>query len=289
VIRALPFVFVLLWSGAFVAVRAGLADITPLFFLAVRFGLAAAVLALIAVALTAVGRKQNWAPLRERWFHFVIAGCLINSLYLSAGYLALTKISAATLALVGALNPLLTALASIPLLGDRFRPVQWLGFGLGTLGVVLVVGVDLAQPGLAAGVGWALVAVLPLVAGTLYYSRFCKGVDLVPANLVQLGSSALLCALLTLMFEDVHAVWTPSALATLAYLAFAVSLGGMAIFLFLLKQGTAGKVAANFYLTPGTTALLGWAILGEALAPLAILGFVVASCGVRLVQREKQG
>lgn len=288
-LRALPYLFVLLWSGAFVAVRAGLADVSPLFFLAVRFGLAAATLGLIALGLTLAGRPLRWGPLAGRWPHFVVAGCLINGLYLAAGYLAMTRISGASLALVGALNPLLTALASIPLLGDRFRPLQWLGFACGTLGVALVVGVDVADPAQIDGVGWALLSVLPLVAGTLYYSRFCKGVDLVPGNLVQMAGSATLCGLLALAFEDVHAVWTPKALLTLGYLTFGVSLGGMAIFLYLLKNGTAGKVAANFYLTPGTTAVLGWLILDERLRPLAIAGFVVASLGVRLVQREKRG
>ena len=37
--------------------------------------------------------------------------------------------------------------------------------------------------------------------------------------------------------------------------------------------------------TPGTTAVLGWLILGETLSPLAILGFVIASVGVWLVNR----
>jgi drug/metabolite transporter (DMT)-like permease len=59
----------------------------------------------------------------------------------------------------------------------------------------------------------------------------------------------------------------------------------MALLLYMLKTGTAGRVAANFYLTPGTTAMLGWLILGEALSPLAILGFAIASVGVWLVNR----
>jgi drug/metabolite transporter (DMT)-like permease len=45
-------------------------------------------------------------------------------------------------------------------------------------------------------------------------------------------------------------------------------------------------VAANFYLIPGTVALLGWALLGERLTPLAMLGFAIASAGVFLVARR---
>ena len=65
-----------------------------------------------------------------------------------------------------------------------------------------------------------------------------------------------------------------------------ISVGGMALLLFMLRTGTAGKVAANFYLTPGVTALLGWLVLGEGLSATAILGFALASKGVWLVNRR---
>ena len=55
----------------------------------------------------------------------------------------------------------------------------------------------------------------------------------------------------------------------------------------MLNRGTAGRVAANFYLIPGTVALLGWALFGERLTALALLGFAVASAGVFLVARGR--
>jgi drug/metabolite transporter (DMT)-like permease len=60
----------------------------------------------------------------------------------------------------------------------------------------------------------------------------------------------------------------------------------MALFYLLLNRGAAGEVAANFYLIPGLVAFLGWSLLGEALAPLALVGFAVASAGVFLVARR---
>lgn len=278
--RAAPLLFVLIWSSAFVAVRAGLPHVSPIFFLTVRF--ACASLLLLAAALA---WRQSWSSLRGRWAHLALAGALINGFYLTAGYLAMTRISGATLALIGALQPILVAALSGPLLGERFAPRQWLGFALGFLGVGLVVGLKAADPAEFAGALWGLAGVVCLTCGTLYYSRFGKGAALIPGNAVQLGSAAIVCALLTLAFEDVHAEWTPTALATLAWLIVAVSLGGMALFLFMLKRGAAGRVSANFYLTPGVTAVLGWAVLGETLAPLALLGLAVASVGVWLVNR----
>jgi drug/metabolite transporter (DMT)-like permease len=185
------------------------------------------------------------------------------------------------------LQPILVAVLSGPLLGERFSPRQWLGFALGFLGVGLVVGLEAADRADFVGALWGLAGVVSLTFGTLYFSRHGKGAALIPANAVQLGSGAILCAAVTLAFEDVHADWTPTALFTLLWLTVPVSLGAMALFLFMLKRGAAGRVSANFYLTPGVTAVMGWAILGETLAPLALVGLAVASAGVWLVNRAR--
>jgi drug/metabolite transporter (DMT)-like permease len=278
--RVAPLAFIFLWSMAFVAVRAGLPDVSPLFFLAVRFAIATAILLAIAALW-----RLDWTGAGRAWRHFVVAGVLINAFYLSAGYLAMTEIAGATLALIGALHPLFTALLSGPLLGERFRAPQWLGVACGMAGVTLVVGVNLDDLGQRAGMAWGLGAVACLTAGTLYYSRFCRGLGLVQANTIQLAAAAAVTAAFALAFEDIRADWTPTALVTLGFLTVGVSLGGMALLLYMLKTGTAGRVSANFYLTPGAAAVLGWAILGETLSPLAILGFAIASIGVWLVNR----
>lgn len=80
-------------------------------------------------------------------------------------------------------------------------------------------------------------------------------------------------------------VVTWSAVLTFAYLTFAVSLGAMAIYLYMLKRKTAGRAIANLYLTPGVTALLGWAVLDERFAPTAVIGFAISMLGLWLVNR----
>ena len=47
------------------------------------------------------------------------------------------------------------------------------------------------------------------------------------------------------------------------------------LLLFMLRSGTAGKVAAIFFLTPGLSAVLGWLVLGEGLAPAAVVCFSI--------------
>jgi drug/metabolite transporter (DMT)-like permease len=279
-----PFVFVLIWSSAFVAVRAGLPDVTPFYFLAIRFTLAA----LILIAVVSAGGLP-WRGLAGHWIPLAIAGALLNALYLGAAYLAMTRIGGASMALIGSLHPLLVAALSAPMLGQTFRASQWLGFALGTLGVAAMAITGLQDQAAAPGILWGLVAVACFVAGTLYYSRSGKALGLMQANMVQLTSAAIIAWLMVLAFEDVQASWTWTAIATLLHLTIVVSLGAMGLLLFMLKTGTAGRVAANFYLVPGVTAVMAWALLGEALTAMILAGMAVASIGVWLVNRPHPG
>ena len=106
------------------------------------------------------------------------------------------------------------------------------------------------------------------------------------ANAVQFAGSATCAWVLMALFETPRAVWSATALLTLAHLTFVVSLGGMALLFTMLRTGVAGQVSANFYLVPGMALLLAWAFLGETVEPLAIPGFLVTCAGVFLVNRR---
>jgi drug/metabolite transporter (DMT)-like permease len=280
--RLAPYCFILLWSSSFITARVGLPLVSPLLFVAVRLVAAAALLALVMAVW-----RQSWAPLRGRWHHLALAGVLVNGVTLSAFHVGMVTENAAVMALVQALSPMLIALSAVPLLGERLRRSQWLGLALGAAGVVLVVAPRALESTEAWGaIRLGFVGVASLAGGTIYFGRFGRGVPLVPATAVQLGAAAVLTVALTLLFERPHAVWTFPAVASVAWNVIAVSIGAMALYYYMLNHGTAGRVAANFYLIPGTVALLGWALLGERLTPLAILGFGIASAGVFLVARR---
>lgn len=281
-----PLVFVFLWSGAFIAVRAGIPDVSPIAFLAARFSLAA----LILLPITFIaGSFGGWREVGRLWPHLVISGILINGAYLSAAYWAMQDISAATMALIGSLQPLMTAFLSGPLLGDRFRPWQWVGFALGTTGVAIVAGLNIFDLGNVEGVLWGIGSSVCFVMGTLYYARFGKASALLTTNCIQLAAAAGFCWIVVLGFEDIHVTVTTAAIWSFLYLTFGVSLGGMGLYLFMLKSGTAGKVTANFYVTPGLTAILGWLILGETLPLNALVGFALAMAGLWLIHGRRAG
>lgn len=279
--RLAPYGFVLLWSSSFITARVGLALVSPLLFVALRLVAAAALLGIVVAV-----RRQSWAPLRGRWHHLALAGALVNGVTLSAFHVGMVTESVAVMALMQTLSPMLIALAAMPLLGERLGSRQWLGLALGAVGVIMVVA-PRALEGSSGAIRLGLLGAVSLAGGTIYFGRFGRDVPIVPATAVQLGAAAIVTVGLLIAFEHPHATWTFPAIASVAWNVLAVSIGAMALYYYMLSHGTAGRVAANFYLIPGTVALLGWVLLGERLTLPAVLGFAVASVGVFLVARRR--
>jgi drug/metabolite transporter (DMT)-like permease len=59
----------------------------------------------------------------------------------------------------------------------------------------------------------------------------------------------------------------------------------MALYFLMLSRGSAARATVNFYLVPGVTSLLTWAVLGERLTPIMVFGLAVSSFGCWLVGR----
>ena len=252
-------------------------------FVAVRMVIAAAVLFGVTLAL-----RRPWRVLAGRWVHLAVAGVLTNSVLLMTAHYAMVHIGAAPIALVQTLNPLLTALLAWPLLGEPLRPLQWLGLVLGATGVVLIVGLAAARSRVQLdGLLLTAAGVVGLCGGTLYFAKFCRGVPILQGTSVQLVAAAVVCVVATAVFETPHAEWTRGAIAAVLWNAGAVSLGGMALYYLMLARGTAARATANFYLVPGTAALMAWALLGEPLSGLTVAGLVVSSVGCWMVSRRK--
>ncbi len=279
-LRLIPFLFVLLWSSSFIASKTGLRDLSPLLFVVIRLGLCAAGLLLLMVV-----RRESWRPLAGwRWFHCAVAGALLNALTLMPPHVGMRWVPAAHIALVQSLTPLLTAALGVVLLREPLRPRQWMGLVLGMTGVAIVVGP--AAFGSAThleGLALAFLGVIGLVAGTLYFRRFCRDIPLLPGATAQFLSGAAVAGLCAWVLETPSAHWTPDAIASVAWNTVMVSLGGMGLYAFMLARGSAARVSANFYLVPGMAALLSWIVLHERLTPLAIAGLTVASLGCALV------
>jgi drug/metabolite transporter (DMT)-like permease len=193
-------------------------------------------------------------------------------------------VSAGLAALIVSLQPVLTSTIANRWLGERVASRQWLGLALGLLGVYLVLHEKTASGG-ATPFGWlsAAVALIGITAGTLYQKRFGGGMDWRPALCIQYAAAAILFAFGAFAFETRVVQWTPEFLLALGWLVFALSLGAIWLYYYMIRRAAATRVTSLFYLTPPTTALMAWAMFGERLAPLALAGMAVCVVGVFLV------
>jgi drug/metabolite transporter (DMT)-like permease len=280
-IRAAPMTFVLLWCTGFISAKYGMPYAEPLTFLFARMGLVVLVLA----AIVAVMRVPLPGPV-DAW-HSLVAGFLLQSLYLGGVFVALSQgVPAGISALIPGLQPILTATLAGRFLGERVTPVQWGGFALGLVGVLLVLN-DRNVSMTGTPIGWtaSVISLLGITLGTLYQKRYCGGIDLRSATVLQnasAGAAMLVCALL---FEPMRVVWTGEFLFALLWLCLVLSVGATILLLWLIRRGAAARVASLFYLVPPVTAFMAFLRFGETLGLAALGGMVLTMAGVALVNR----
>jgi drug/metabolite transporter (DMT)-like permease len=209
----------------------------------------------------------------------MIGGALAHGLALATTHKALVSVAATPTALVHAFHPILTAALGTVLLHERFASWQWLGVGLGFVGVVLGVPLSLGTGNLELLGG----SLFGLTTGTLILKRFCADVPPFPSTAVQLIGGALASVLLMLFFETPHWQWTPRFAAALAWNTLAMSILGMAIYNVMLDRHGAGRASSGFFVVPGASALMAFVLLNEYLSAMAIAGLAASTVGVVLV------
>jgi len=274
--------FVFFWASGFVSAKYGLPYAEPFTFLSLRFLLAVAIL----LPLCLVWRAR-WPRGPAELGHVAVAGMLVQSVYLIGVFQGIgLGLSTGVMALIVGLQPLITGALAAATLGERVAPRQWLGLalGFGGLGLVVAEKVDF-QSGAGWGAGFAVLGLLGITVGTLYQKRFCQGADIRSSVTIHNFVSALLIGPLALGFETQRVTWTGEFLFALLWLTIGLSGIAIALYYYLLRHGAAARVTSLIYLSPPTTALMGWAMFQETMPPVAIAGMAVAVAGVALANR----
>jgi drug/metabolite transporter (DMT)-like permease len=275
-----PALFVLLWATGFVGAGLAMPWAEPFSFLAARFIFALAVLALLIPFLNR--RPIGWPGAA----HAMIAGSLIHGVYLGATFWAIRNgLPAGLSALIAGLQPLLTAIAAGPVLGEKVLARHWAGLAIGFAGVVVVLGPRLGE--VAGGVtavtlAAAFLAVAGMTAGTIWQKRYVSGADLATGTLYQYLGAAVLMIALSLAFETQAFTLTADLVIAMVWLVLVLSIGAVLLLMYLIREGAVSRVASLFYLVPAVAAVLAWALLGETLSLVQIAGMAVACLGVAL-------
>ncbi len=287
-IRAMPWVFVMIWSTGFIVARFGMPHSPPLTFLSLRYALS-----LLCFGAWIFLARVAWPSGRAQWAHLAVVGVLMHAGYLGGVWAAVKAgIGAGTVALVVGLQPVLTAVWTswhgniATATRDRVTPLQWLGLALGLGGLVLVVWHKLAGGEVTRwNFGLAAIALTSITVGTLYQKRFVAPCDVRSASAVQL-IAALVVSFPLALHETESVVWQMPMIGALMWSVFALTLGGSSLLYLLIQRGAATEVTSLMYLVPPCTAALAWLLFDEAFTVSMTLGMMLTASGVALVVRR---
>ena len=281
-LRAMPGVFVLIWSTGFIVARYGMPHAPPLKFLGLRYGLS-----LLCFGTWILAMRAPWPRGRAQWLHLCVCGILIHAGYLGGVWGAVKAgMGAGTIALIVGLQPMLTAVW-VSRSGGRDSHVssrQWLGLLMGLAGLLLVVWRKIGGEITPLNLGLALFALLAITVGTLYQKRFVEPTDVRTANFVQL-LAAFIVTLPTAALEHEAVTPHPQLIGALAWSVFGLTLGGSSLLYLLIQRGAATKVTSLLYLVPPCTAAIAWLLFGEPVTAAMLSGMALIAAGVALVVR----
>ena len=280
-LRAMPVVFVLIWSTGFIVARYGMPNSPPFTFLLWRY-----IFSILCLVLWVKWARVSWPQDRVQWWHLAITGVLMHAGYLGGVWAAVkVGMGAGLTALIVGLQPVLTAIW-LSARGGHVSRRQWQGLALGFVGLAMVVSRKL-EGGIEV-TPWSLtmisMALLSITTGTLYQKRFVKPCDVRSANAVQLMAAYVVTLPLALM-ETESALWNPEMTWALAWSVLVLTLGGSSLFYILIQRGAAAAVTSLMYLVPPTTALMAWVLFNEPITLVTLFGIGVTAVGVSLVVR----
>jgi drug/metabolite transporter (DMT)-like permease len=281
-VRAMPAVFVLIWSTGFIVARYGMPQSPPFKFLAVRY-----LLSVVCFGVWAFAARAVWPRTRAQILHLGVTGVLMHAGYLGGVWAAVKHgMGAGLAALLVGLQPVLTALW-VSARGGEVRSRQWMGLVLVLAGLVLVVWQDLGLGEVhAVNLLFAFGALVSITAGTLYQKRFLEPCDVRTASFVQLA--AALAVTFPLALAESEAMrWNGQLAGAMGWSVLALTLGRSSLLYLLIQRGAATTVTSLLYLVPPTTALMAWVLFGEPITPLTIAGVALTALGVALVVKSK--
>ena len=276
--------FIFFWASGFVAAKYGLPYAEPFTLMAARFVVGAAILVPACFVL-----KATWPKTLRDTTHILIAGFGVQTVYLIGVYYGIWfGISTGVTALVVGLQPLLTGVLAGFVLKEKVTPRNWVGLGLGFIGLGLVVWDRVLTPTDALwGLAMLLMGLAGITLGTLYQKKYCGPFDVRAGVALQNVMSCIVMLVLAVIFESMIIDWTGEFVFAVLWSAIGLSVFAICLYYWLVQRGAAARITSLIYLSPPTTAVMGWAMFGEILSWQAIAGMAVAMTGVALAVRNR--
>ncbi len=281
-VKVFPFIFILLWSSAFITTKPIIDNSEPFSALAFRFALVA-----LGFFLFSFFSKKKIFTDRKNFIESFLSGVLFHGIYLGGVFFSISKgMPTGIAALIVTLQPILTNVLSGPLLNEKVSIKQWIGVLLGFSGAAMVLGFDVGSEIPTIGVVSTVIALIAITSSTIWQKKLSNNLPLSVSNMNQALGGFVFHIIIIILFAEPYINLSTTFLIAMSHQVFLVSFGAFTILMFLIKKNSASKTVSIFFLIPPASALMAWIFLNESLSKLDLLGFLIATIGVYIATRD---
>ena len=281
-VKVFPFIFILLWSSAFITTKPIIDNSDPFSALAFRFALVA-----LGFFLFSIYSKKKIIIDRKNFFESFFSGVLFHGVYLGGVFFSISiGMATGIAALIVSLQPILTNALSGPILNEKVSLKQWIGVLLGFSGAVMVLGFDIGTEIPTIGLVATVVALIAITTSTIWQKKLSNNLPLSVSNMNQALGGFIFHIIIIILFAEPYINFSTTFIIAMSHQIFLVSFGAFTILMFLIKKNSASKTVSIFFLVPPTSAFMAWLFLNENLSNLDLLGFLIATIGVYIATRE---
>jgi drug/metabolite transporter (DMT)-like permease len=266
----------IIWGATFVLVKTALADISPLYFLALRFSLAAFVLLLLY--------RRAWFPLPP-WQ--ILGRGALTGFFLFTGYLfqtfGLRLTSSAKSAFLTGLSVVTVPLLTVLVYKIKPQSSEVLGIAIAAAGMGLM---TLEGPvgSINRGDILTILCAIAFAAHILTLGHFAEKIAFEVLSVAQVGTSALLGLSLFWWVEPVRVVWHPAVVYAILITGLLATALAFTVQAWAQRYTTSTRTALIFALEPVFAWITAYSLAGEQLSGRAALGAVLILTGVLVVE-----
>lgn len=271
----------LIWGTTWAVIQIGLESMPPFGGVALRFGIAAAILLVLARALniklgTTRREKRLW------WVNGLLAFCVSYGVV----YWSEQWVPSGLAAILFATNPLFVALlAHLALPSESLNRAEIMGISLGFVGVGVIFSEDFhALGGEQVRLAALVMLFSPLAAAiaTVTVKRWGAGVHPFSLSAVPMGMTAGIMGALAVAFENGQDFnWNMSSIGALLYLAIFGSVITFTLYFWLLAHLPAKRLALIAYVIPLVAVVVG-TLRGEPMTLRTLTGAALVVAGTAL-------
>ncbi|MBB5870600.1 drug/metabolite transporter (DMT)-like permease [Allocatelliglobosispora scoriae] len=281
-------VTVVLWASAFVAIRHVGREFSPGGMALFRLLVAGVVLGAV-VAFRRVERPeggQAW-PGRRHLPRLIACGVLWFGLYNVALNEAERRVDAGTAAMLVNIGPILIAVLAGFFLHEGFPRMLIIG-SLIAFGGVVVIGLATSTGAETNvwGVVLCVVAAIAYAIGVVTQKPLLKDLPGLHVTWLACLIGAVSCLPFAPDLIDDLSTAAPATIWWVVYLGVMPTALAFTTWAYALARSSAGRLGAATYLVPPLAILMGWLLLGETPAALALVGGVICLAGVYIARRK---